>query len=112
MRLYYQDPSLFDGVTVSPDDFTSPLLARFFTALRQQAARNAPFSLDALSEEFSGEEIGHLAGLLETPEVPANGRRALADYIEIMQAEKQTGSADEDLRALAERKRNTKRYGG
>ena len=112
VRLYCQDPSLFDGVDVTPEDFTSPLLARFFTALRGQAVRNVPFSLDTLSEDFSGEELGHLAGLLETPEVPAGARQALADYIEIMQAEKQTGSADEDLMALAERKRNTKRYGG
>lgn len=112
VRLLYLDPALFDGADISPGEFSSPLLARFFEVLLEKSRQHAQLSLAALGESFSGEEISLLTNILQKPEVLSNGRQALSDYIETIRTERQNGSAETDLRAFAERMRNKKGYGG
>ncbi len=112
IRLMYLDPSLLDGQTLTPEDFSSPTLGRLFGILQEKAAQHATISLAALSATFTAEEIDHITAILQKPEVLANGRRALQDYINVIQTEKQTQSAEADLRAFAAQKRNKKGYGG
>ena len=115
IRLYYLDPALFDGADISPEEFSSPVLARFFSVLREKAQAHTQLSMASLAESFSGAEISLLTNILNDPSVPdaqPNRRRAMDDYIEIIKSEKQSSSAGDDLMALAQQMRNRKRYGG
>ncbi|MGN1001887.1 MAG: DNA primase [Oscillospiraceae bacterium] len=112
IRLLVSDPALAPYADITPEEFSSPLLGRFYGIIRDKAQAHAPVSLAALSGSFTAEEIDHLTSLLQKPEVLANGRKALADYIKIIRTEKQAASAESDLRAFAEQMRNQKGYGG
>ena len=111
VRLMYLDPALFQGLDISPEEFSSPTLARLFTLLREKAAEHASLSPATLSAAFSPEEESHITHILQKPEVLANGKKALADYINIIRTENQTGD-DTDLRAYALRRRNHQGHGG
>ena len=97
---------------LTPEDFSSPLLGRAFTLLRDAAERRATLSPAVLSGMFTPEEESHLTEVLSRPEVLANGKRALADYIGVIRSEQQALTAQDDLRAFAESQRNKKGYGG
>ena len=113
LRLLYLDPALLDGAALSPEDFSSPLLGRLFGLLRERAQQQESLSPAALSGYFTPEEESHLISVLQKPEAIANGKQALADYIRIIQEEKQRDRlAQEDLRAFAANLRNKKGYGG
>ena len=112
IRLMYLDSGLFTGVKIEPEEFSSPLLGRFFHVLRDKAQAHAPLSMASLSASFTPEEIDHLTALLQKPEVLSNGQKALGDYINIIRTEKQNSSAEDDLLAFAEQMRNRKGYGG
>ena len=114
VRLMYLDPSLFDGpeIEISPEDFSSPLLGRVFAVLQEKAAEHSKLSPVALSGMFTPAEESHITAILEKPEILANGKRALADYIAAIRSEQQARTAQDDLRAFAESQRNKKGYGG
>ncbi len=112
IRLAVLDPALLDGVDLAPEEFSSPMLARLYTILREKAAAHAPLSLAALSASFTPEEIDHITAMLQKPEVLASGRKAMADYIGVIRTERESAASTEDLRAFAEKLRNKKGYGG
>lgn len=114
VRLMYLDPSLFDGPErqIEPEEFSSPLLGRCYALLRERAAAHTTLSPASLSAVFTPEEVSHLTGILQKPEVLANGRKALADYIYVIRSERRSRMAQDDLLAFAAQKRNDKRYGG
>ncbi len=112
IRLLYLDSGLFGGVKISPEDFSSPLLGRFFATLKEKCDAHLPLSMASLAASFTAEEIDHLTSILQKPEVLSNGQKALGDYINIIKTEKQNSSAEDDLRAFAEQMRNRKGYGG
>ena len=112
IRLMYLDPALFKGADIQPEEFSSPLLGRFFAILRDKAQAHSSLSMAALAGTFAPEEIDHLTAILQKPEVLSNGHKALGDYINIIRTEKQNSSAEGDLRAFAEQMRNRKGYGG
>ena len=107
MRLMYLDPTLFGGAerSIEPEEFSSPLLGRFYGVLRDKAAAGGSLSMASLSGSFTPEEIDHLTGILLKPEVLANGRQALADYIAVIREERQLQNAADDLLAFAAQKR-------
>lgn len=112
IRLSVLDPVLLSGAEISPEDFSSPLLARFFKVLREKIADGESISIAALSGSFSVEEISHLTRLLQKPETLSNGRQAMNDYISTIKEEKQKQLAQGDLRLFAEQIRNRKGFGG
>ncbi len=112
IRLLYLDSGLFSGIALSSEDFSSPLLGRFYTTLREKTEAHLPLSMASLAASFTAEEIDHLTSILQKPEVLSNGQKALGDYINIIKTEKQNSSAEDDLRAFAEQMRNRKGYGG
>ena len=68
-----------------------------------------------VSGELTGEEMSHLTGVVQKPESPAGGERALADYCRVIreEAQKRTAGAGTDpLAAAAEKYKNKKGYGG
>ena len=112
IRLLYLDPELFDPPPIAPEEFSSPLLARFYRTLLEKTAQRQTLSMAVLSGSFAPEEVSHITSLLQKPEVLANADRALADYINVIRSEREALSAATDLRAFAESQRNRKGYGG
>ena len=62
-----------------------------------------------LSGELSPDEVSLLTVILQKPETIANGQKALSDYIEIMESERQDKSSV-DLQSLADTMRKKKSY--
>ena len=109
IRLLYRDPQLFDNVPpLSPEEFSVPALGNMYRVLSAQSG-GAP-SMATLSGSLSADEIALLTILLQKPETTANGRKALSDYIEIMQTERQAQEQSEDLLSLAKNLRKKKGY--
>jgi DNA primase len=112
IRLLYLDPGLFkDRDFPKKEDFSSELLGRLYEEIRQRTLEGGSLSMAALSESFTADEISHLTGILQKPEMLSNGAKALEDYIEIMRAEKNS-LENKDLRLIAEEYRQKKGYGG
>ena len=111
VRLLYLDPALLDGTDLRPEEFTSPLLGRFYEVLRDKASQHSSLSMAALSGSFSPEEVDHITALLQQPEVLSNGKKALQDYINVIRTERETADAQADLLAFAEKMRNKKVLG-
>ena len=112
IRLMYLDPGLLAGTDIRPEEFSSPTLGRLFGILQEKAAQHAPLSMAALSGIFTAGEVDHITAILQKPEVLANGKKALDDYITIIRSENEARDAQDDLRAYAESRRNKKGYGG
>lgn len=61
---------------------------------------------------LDGQEMSLLVRLLQKPELLSKGDRALADYIKRIRERKEQGRQVSDLRALADKLRETKGYEG
>ena len=114
LRLLTLDDSLFgETPPIREEDFSSPLLGRFFTALRAQLAQTGQVNIPALAEFFTSEEISHLIGILQKPESLKNGAQALQDYCNIILGEAHKRAAvDEDPLMAAMEKNKHKGNGG
>ena len=111
IRLLYLDPGLARSREL-PDaaQFSSPLLGRFYTELLRRIQSGERISLGVLAGQFTSEEMSHFTAVLGAPEDLSNGEQALRDYISIITG--RGSDEEEDLRALAEKYRKTKSYGG
>ena len=114
IRLMVLDDSLLKGSDLTPEEFTSPMLGRYFALLREKAATDTELSPAVLSGVFTPEEEQHITKLLQKPEPPDDSgrKKALTDYIDIIREERDKRTAGSDPRAYAEKLRNKKGYGG
>jgi len=106
LRLLTLDDSLFgESPPIREEDFSSPLLGRFFTALRTQLRETGQVNIPALAEFFTSEEISHLIGILQKPESLKNGAQALRDYCNIIldEAHKRAAVNEDPLMAAMEK---------
>ncbi len=108
LRLLMLDPGLagsMDGITGS--EFSSPLLGRAFDSLHSRILEGLSPRLAALAEEFSGEEMDHLAQVAAQPESAANSGQSLRDYISVIRSERlrQSGAEQNDDFLLAAQKK-------
>ena len=106
LRLLTLDDSLFgENPPIREEDFSSPLLGRFFTALRAQLRESGQVNIPALAEFFTSEEISHLIGILQKPESLKNGAQALRDYCNIIldEAHKRAAVNEDPLMAAMEK---------
>ena len=72
-------------------------------------------SAASLEGECGPEEMSHLTGILQKPEAPARADRALADYIQVIQASaaKRLGLTEADpLQAAVEKFKGDKKKKG
>ena len=112
IRLAYMDPTLLSGQDISPEEFSSEVLARFFRVLLEKAPQGAQTGLASLAGEFTQEEMSCLTAILQKPETRTNAAQAMHDYINIIKTENNSRRAQDDLRLFAEQLRNRKGYGG
>ena len=111
IRLLYLDPGLTKETALpKAEQFSSPLLGRFYAELLHRIEAGERISLGVLAGQFTPEEMSHFTTVLNGTEDMTNAAAALRDYIKII-AERGEES-EEDLRALAEKYRKTKSYGG
>ncbi len=84
------------------EDFSSPLLGRAYDLLRQCWQAGRPASMAVLEGACSGEELDHLAGVLQQPQPAHTAGAALADYKRIILEERNKGTMQsaEDLNRL------------
>ncbi len=78
---------------LEPEQFSAPVLGKLFALLRQRWENGQACSLSALAGELSPEEMSLLAGIQERPIPVAQGERAMADYIQVIQRQR---SAEDD----------------
>ena len=118
LRLLYFEPSLFtETIRLEEDDFSSSLLAGFYSQLRELGKTGAQPSLALLSESFTNDEISILTDIINEPLELSRGDQALNDYIKIIKTEKLARQQAQDgggvdLNDIASKMRESKRYGG
>ena len=92
IALLLNDPSLLAETRgLRPEDFTVPLFGRVYRLIWERWTEDRPVSLNVLGPELSGEEMNHLASVLQTPISQANRGRAMADYIDTIHTERLKG---------------------
>ena len=118
IRLLYYEPSLFtDDLELSEDDFSEPLLGRFYEVLREKSKSGEAPSLAAISQYFNNDEMSLLTGIIQKPQELSNGEKALDDYIKVVKIQQlaqgqKSQVNEENLAEIAKRLRESKGYGG
>ncbi len=113
IRLLYLEPELArsDGLP-SPDEFSSEALGKIYTVLLRKTADGDSISVGSLSSELSQEEMNLLVSIIQKPELLSGSSRALKDYIQRIQEQKEQHAQDGplDLNALRDQLRERKGY--
>ena len=113
VRLLYLDPALAKSAALpAPEEFSSPALGHIYSVLRDKIERGETPSTATLGGALTGQEMSLLVSLLQKPELLSRGDRALADYIKRIRERREQGRQVSDLRALADKLRETKGYEG
>ena len=77
------DPAMMDETeNLRPEEFSSPLLGRVFDQLRQQSRQGLAPGIAGLTD-FTGEEMAHIAGILQRNPGPVS-EQALHDSIQVI----------------------------
>ena len=112
IRLLNQSPELFAGLSgPKAEDFSSPELRHIYEAMLELSRSGRETGAAALSALLTPEEVSLYTSLIQQPVSAANGRKALADYINKIQAESHPQDTS-DLNAVAEQFKKYKGYGG
>ncbi len=113
IRLLILDPGLAGQMgDITGAEFSSPLLGRAFDQLRRRAGEGLSTHLAALAQEFTSQEMDHLAQVAAQPESAANGARAIGDYIAVIRGEallRGGGERGDDLLRAAQKKYQQKK---
>jgi len=119
LRLLALDDALFGAEPpVAEEDFSSPLLGRLFSALWAQRSALGAIRIGALDGQFTADELGLLAGILQKPVSTDHAARekAMRDYLRIIrdEREKRRAGPEDPLRAAIEKytNQNKDRDGG
>lgn len=114
LRMLLRENALLDKTgDLTPEDFSSPLLAKAYDVLRTRYREGLQVSLAGLSETFSPEELSHLTQVSQKKNELVS-EDAFRDYLQIIRDEAaKTGvRTEDDLLALRDRLKQTKGYGG
>ena len=89
------DPAMMDETeNLKPEEFSSPLLGRVFDQLRQQSRQGLAPGIAGLTD-FTGEEMAHIAGILQRNPGPVS-EQALHDSIQVIRQMHEFKSASTD----------------
>ena len=112
IRLLNQSPELFRGdIGLDGADFSSPELRHIYEAMRDLSRQGLETSAASLGAALTPDEVGLYTRIIQEPVSAANGAKALADYIHKIESESHPPDVN-DLRAVAEKMKQTKGYGG
>ena len=106
LLLLHLDPGLLNRKDLpKPEDFSVPLLGRFYRVLRERGS----FSFSEMAEEFSADEMFVLVCITEMQTDMSRSETALRDYIKTI-----VPQWSDDLRIYAQQRRENenKGYGG
>ena len=109
LALILKEPALLAQLKdLKQEEFSSELLGRAYGQLRRRYDQALEVQISVL-EDFSGEEMSHLAGILQRQDGPVN-EEALLDCVRTIRAEHQAGkvTSDNDLLAFANDLKNRK----
>ena len=109
LALVLREPALMDKTAMlSSGHFSSPLLGRVFDQLMKRHGQGLELSLAGL-EDFTSEEMSHIAGLLQRQQGPVSDQ-ALQDCVSTILREYQTSrvETEEDILALQKRMKERK----
>ena len=104
-----REPALLDRTgNLTQEKFSSALLGRVFTQLKQRHDQGLEVAL-AVLEDLDQEEMSHMVGVLQRQQGPVN-EQAFADCVAIICAEHQAASvnSEDDLLALRSRLKERK----
>jgi len=103
IRLVILDPTLFQRADVEPEQFSSPVLGKIFSLLRQRSSQGLSVQPGTLAGELTGDEMSLLTQVVQQPESLADSRRAMADYISTIKTQaagRERSKGAEDLLAV------------
>ena len=109
IALCLRDPGMMEQARMLPQEsFSSELLGRVFSQLRAQYESGSDPSLTALTD-FSGEEMAHIAGILQRNTDPVS-EQVLQDSIRVIRDAYQfkTAGSDDALMAIQRKLRESK----
>ena len=113
IRILYLDQGLCRGKSLpEPEEFSSPALARIYSVLKTKYENGEVISMASMSAVLLPQEAALLASVLQKPEALRNGDMALHDYIEKIKHRSELADTGGDLRALANKYKETKGYEG
>ena len=113
ISLLFLDQGLFKGRELpSPDEFSSPVLARIYSALRLKFDSGSEISTATVSAVLEPKEASLLTAILMKHENAGNGEQALNDYIKRLKKQRELAEGQDDLLAFANKLKETKGYGG
>ena len=113
IRLLYLEPSLAQNAALpQPEEFSSQALAHIYSVLREKILQGAAVSVATLGGALDQQEMSLLVNLLQKPELLSKGESTLTDYIKRIRDCKEQAMQGADLRALADKLRQTKGYEG
>ncbi len=109
IALCLRDPAMIrEAGSLRPEVFSSPLLGRVFGQLLEQDSQGMAPSLTGLTD-FTGEEMAHIAGILQRNTNPVSDQ-AMRDSIAVIRQMHQfkTAGSDDDLMALQRKLQESK----
>lgn len=113
IRLLYLEPVLAKEPSLPPPElFSQESLGHIYGAILEKLRRGDSASTATLGQDLSGEEMNLLVSLLQKPEDLSRSRQSMDDYINKIKERREESSQGSDLRALANKYREKKGYGG
>ena len=112
LKMLLRENALFDKTTeLKPQDFTVPMFAKAYETLKESWSMDHNCSIHTLTHVLTSEEMSHMTAVLQKPDHPIS-EKAFADCLCTIISEARKGSRENDLKALQERLRKEKGYGG
>ncbi len=98
LQILFSSPELIAATekTLSPADFSAPLLGQVYAFVLERNANNLTPTLSALEETLSPDELSHITRILQKPRSPASGRQALSDCVAVILSQRVSRFPAED----------------
>ena len=114
LRVVLLDPAYFSRLEgLREEDFSSPLLGKVFSLLRERWKSGRSVTPAALDGALEPAELDHIAAVVQQPQARNTAGDALRDYISIIRREAAgRGETADDLLSIREKLKEKKSYGG
>ena len=112
LKMLLRENALFDKAKeLKPQDFSVPMFAKAYETLKEAWSIDHTCSIHTLAQVLTSEEMAHMTAVIQKTENPIS-EEAFADCLRTIVSEARKGSDESNLKALQERLRKEKGYGG